>query len=192
MNFCFESSTIKAIVFIPAIALRDAVRIMPEEDNIKFIVDHNVGKLARWLRMLGYDTLFFTGSDDWQMIMTALVEKRVIMTRDTEIMRRGVVATGRLKAVLIRSDRPREQIEQVVETLSLDCKQSQFTICLEDNHRLEQRDIGQVKGRVPPYVFRTQEHFVECPSCHRIYWKGTHWQAMTTRLQNLTCPPEER
>jgi len=152
---------------------------------MKFIVDHNVGKLAKWLRMIGYDTLFFTGDDDWQMIITALNEGRVILTRDTQIMRRGVVTSGRLKAILVQGDEPRQQMQQVAETLDLDFQSRLFTICLECNQPLEERTKQQVKERVPPYVFQTQNQYVECPSCHRIYWKGTHWQAMTKQLEKL-------
>ncbi len=153
--------------------------------NPKFIVDNNAGKLAKWLRMMGYDTLFFTGDDDWQMIVTALNEGRVILTRDTQIMRRGVIASGRLKAILVQSENSEEQKRQVVETLNLDCQSGLFTICLECNQPLEERTRQQVKGRVPPYVFQTQDQYVECPSCHRIYWKGTHWQSMTRKLERL-------
>lgn len=152
---------------------------------MKFIVDHNVGKLAKWLRMIGYDTLFFTGDDDWQMIITALNEDRVILTRDTRIMNRGVIASGRLKALLIQSENPDEQRRQVIETLNLDTHSRLFTICLECNQPLEKRTKAQVKNRVPPYVFQTQSQYVECPACHRIYWKGTHWQAMTRRLERF-------
>ncbi len=154
-------------------------------NKMKFIVDHNVGKLAKWLRMMGYDTLFFTGDDDWQMIITALNEGRVILTRDTQIMRRGVVTSGRLKAILIHGDEPKQQMQQVTETLDLDFQSRLFTICLECNQPLEERTKQQVKDRVPPYVFRTQNQYMECPSCHRIYWKGTHWQAMTKQLEKL-------
>lgn len=152
---------------------------------MKFIVDHNVGKLAKWLRMMGYDTLFFTGDDDWQMVTTALAEGRVILTRDTQIMRRGVVTSGRLKATLITSDKPDEQMQQVVETLNLDCQSGLFTLCLECNQPLEERTKQQMKDRVPPYVFQTQNQYVECPSCHRVYWRGTHWQAMTMKLEKF-------
>ena len=156
---------------------------------MKFIVDNNVGKLAKWLRMMGYDTLFFDGSDDSQMVATALKEDRVILTRDTQIMKRGVVTSGRLKAVLIQSDEPEQQMRQVVETLKLDCKFRPFAICLECNQPLEERGKQQVRDRVPPYVFRTQNQYVECPACHRIYWRGTHWQAMTERLEKFTKDP---
>lgn len=152
---------------------------------MKFIVDHNVGKLTKWLRMIGYDTLFFTGDDDWQMIITALNEGRVILTRDTQIMKRGVIASGRLKAVLIESEEPKQQMRQVVEALDLDTRSRLFSLCLECNQPLEERTRQQVEGRVPPFVFQSQDRYVECPSCHRIYWKGTHWRAMTDRLEEL-------
>ena len=148
-------------------------------DGLKFIVDSNVGKLAKWLRMIGYDTLLFSSSDDWEMVTTALVEGRVILTRDTQIMKRGVVTSGRLKAVLIQSEKPEQQMRQVIEALNLDCQSRLFTICLECNQTLEKRSKQEVQARVPPYVFKTQNQYMECPSCHRIYWRGTHWQAMT-------------
>ena len=154
-------------------------------NNMKFIVDHNVGKLARWLRTMGYDTLFFTGDDDWQMVITALAEGRVILTRDTQIMKRGVVTSGRLKAILITSDKPELQIQQVIESLNLDCQFRPFTICLECNQPLLERSKEEVKELVPPYVFQTQNQYVECPTCHRIYWRGTHWQAMTKKLKRV-------
>ena len=152
---------------------------------MKFIVDHNVGKLVRWLRMMGYDTLFFTGDDDWGMVMTALNEGRVILTRDTQIMNRGVIASGRLKAILIQSDEPEQQIKQVVQTLNLDTQSGLFSLCLECNQPLEVMAKEQVRGRVPDHVFQTQDQYVECPNCHRIYWKGTHWVAMKQKLGML-------
>ena len=151
----------------------------------RFIVDHNVGKLAKWLRLMGYDTLFFKGSSDSQMIAMAMAENRVILTRDTQIMRRRVVANGRLKAILIQSDEPEQQMRQVMDTLRLDCQFQPFSICLECNQPLVERSREQVKDQVPPYVFQTQSQYMECPACHRIYWRGTHWQAMTRKLEHL-------
>jgi uncharacterized protein with PIN domain len=152
---------------------------------MKFIVDQNVGKLARWLRMLGYDTQFYTGEEDWQMIITGLREGRVLLTRDSRVMKTGVVTNGRLKAIYIKSEKPEEQIKQVVEELGLDYRSGFLTVCIECNRQLEERSREQVEGRVPPYVFKTQDYFVECPSCKRVYWKGTHWQAMTEQLEKI-------
>jgi len=154
-------------------------------DTPRFIVDSNVGKLAKWLRMMGYDALFFEGSNDSQMIATALAENRVILTRDTQIMRRRVITNGRLRAILIQSDEPERQMHQVMDTLKLDCQFQPFSICLECNQPLVERSPEQVKDLVPPYVFQTQSQYMECPVCHRIYWRGTHWQAMTRKLERL-------
>ena len=134
---------------------------------------------------MGYDAVFFTGTDDSRMIATALAEGRVILTRDTQIMKRGVVTSGRLKAILIKSDEPEQQMHQVIDTLNLDCQFRPFALCPECNQPLLERSKQEVKDRVPPYVFQTQSQYMECPACHRIYWRGTHWQAMTRKLKRF-------
>ena len=160
----------------------------PGESQINeptFIVDSNVGKLARWLRMMGYDTVFFDGSDDSQMVARAVTEGRIILTRDTEILKRRVVTSGRLTVILINSEEPEQQMRQVLYALNLDCQYKPFTLCLECNQPLVEKIKEQVKDLVPPYVFQTQNQYMECPVCHRIYWRGTHWEAMTRRLEKL-------
>jgi len=154
-------------------------------DTPRFIVDNNVGKLTKWLRLMGYDTHFFNGSSDSQLVATALAEDRVILSRDTQIMKRRVITSGRLKAILIQSDEPELQMHQVVSDLNLDPKFRPFTLCLECNQVLVERDKGETKDLVPPYVYQTQSQFMQCPACHRIYWRGTHWQAMTKRLKKF-------
>ena len=151
----------------------------------RFIVDHNAGKLVKWLRMMGYDSLFFNGSDDSDMVKQALAEGRIILTRDTAIMKRRVVTKGQLSAVLIESEEPEQQMRQVIERLELDCRFRPFTLCLECNEPLEERNTDEVRGRVPPYVYKTQKQYMECPTCHRIYWRGTHWESMMRMLEKL-------
>ena len=162
---------------------------MKSIETPKFIVDINVAKLTRWLRMMGYDTLLFNGDDDSRMIVIALRQERVVITKDTQIMKRGVITSGQLKAVLITSDEPELQIQQVIETLNLDCQFRPFTLCLECNQPLVERSKEDVEKLVSPYVFQTQNQYMECPACHRIYWKGTHWQAMTRRLEKFANSP---
>lgn len=158
---------------------------------MKFIVDHNVGKLVKWLRLMGYDAVFFNGADDADMIATALAEDRVVLTRDTQIMKRGVVTGGRLKAVLIEGDKSEDQICQVVKALNMDLEYRPFSICLECNEPLREISKQEVKDRVPPYVFQTQDQYMACSKCHRIYWRGTHWQRMNSKLKKLldACKP---
>lgn len=152
---------------------------------MKFIVDHNVGKLAKWLRMIGYDSVFFDSGEDSLMVRQALAEGRIVLTRDTGIMKRRVVSNGRLKAILIESEEPERQMQQLLTTFNLIEHSHPFTLCLECNQPLEPRSREEVAERVPPYVYRTQTQYMECPSCHRIYWQGTHWEAMARKLKSL-------
>jgi hypothetical protein len=153
--------------------------------TIKFIADSNVGKLARGLRMMGYDTLFFKDIDDAQLIDLALKEGRVLLTKDTQIVKRRLVSEGKVRVILIQDDDYQSQLRQVIDEMKLDCQSQRFTLCLECNQVLIPRTKEEVKGLVPPYVFRTQTQYMQCPSCLRIYWRGTHWQRMNQELEKL-------
>jgi len=157
----------------------------------KFIADNNVGKLARWLRMMGYDTLSFEDRDDSKLIEIALNEGRVILTRDTQIVKRRLVASGRLKTILVKEDSPEAQLRQVAEALNLNGHFRPFSLCLECNQPLVPRSKADVRDLVPSYVFQTQNQYTECPTCHRIYWRGTHWQAMARHLEELMEADDE-
>ena len=151
----------------------------------RFIVDLNVGKLAKWLRILGYDTLFFASGDDSDLLRIAFRENRIILTKDTHILERRVVTTGRLRAILVQDDYVSDQLFQVVRELSLDYQGREFSLCIECNEPLIQRSREDVQSRVPTYVFQSQDHFMECSHCHRLYWQGTHWQRMRDELLKL-------
>jgi uncharacterized protein with PIN domain len=152
---------------------------------MKFIVDSNVGRLARWLRIAGFDTIFINDLDDNRLVRLALSEGRVLLTKDTQILKRRVVATGRLKVILIESEEVKEQLRQVVKELNLVDEIKPFTLCLECNQPLVHREKEEVEGLVPPYVFKTQTQYMQCPSCHRVYWRGTHWQRMSRELEKI-------
>lgn len=134
---------------------------------------------------MGYNTLLFKQKDDSQMIKIALNEKRVILTRDTQLMKRRLVTDGKLKAMLITQDDPKAQLQEAVKNLNLDYLFRPFSLCLECNQPLIPRDKEKVQNLVPPYVFKTQNQYMKCPLCHRIYWQGTHWQAMIKELREL-------
>ncbi len=152
---------------------------------MKFVVDSNVGKLARWLRIAGFDTLFFRDIEDNRLVRVALDEKRVLLTRDTHILERRVAASGRLKVLLIEDDDVKKQLRQVVTTLDLAGEVSPFTRCLQCNDPLLPREKDDVRALVPTYVFRTQEQYMQCPACQRIYWRGTHWEKMSRELVEI-------
>lgn len=151
----------------------------------KFIADCNVGKLARLMRMMGYDTLFFRYIEDSRLVRIALAEGRILLTRDTQIMRRRVVSHGQVKMILLSHDDPKEQLRHVFKTLNLDCDSRGFTRCMECNESLLSRTREEVQEVVPPYVFKNHTDYMQCPSCHRVYWKGTHWERMAAEIRRL-------
>ena len=152
---------------------------------MKFVADANLGKLAKWLRIAGYDVLYSTNIDDDSLIRIGLQDGRVVLTRDTHIPRRRVVANGELKVILIKYDKFQDQLQQVAQTLNLDLKAHPLSRCLRCNQPLVSTPKEKVKNMVPPYVFKTQSHFSQCPTCRRIYWQGTHRNNMEGELEKL-------
>jgi uncharacterized protein with PIN domain len=152
---------------------------------MRFIADSNVGRLGRWLRIAGFDTVCAGGIDDNRLVRIALDEDRVLLTRDTHILERRVVTSGRLKVILIHDDQPRAQLGQVLATLELADELNPFSRCVECNASLRQIEKEQVQGMVPPYVYRTQAYYMQCPGCGRVYWRGTHWVRMKEDLERV-------
>ena len=147
----------------------------------KFVVDVNVGRLAKWLRVMGYDALFIPNADDTDLLRIAMEQGRTLLTRDRHIVERRVVTAGQARVFLLQSDDFRQQMQHLTEALRLDSHNG-FSLCIECNVALQ--DIGKesVRDRVPPFVFRTQDEFQICPACRKLYWRGTHWRNMRTEL----------
>jgi uncharacterized protein with PIN domain len=114
-----------------------------------------------------------------------LSEGRVLLTKDTQILKRRVAATGRLKVIMIEADEVKAQLRQVVKVLNLSDRIKAFTLCLECNQPLVTKAKEEVKELVPTYVFKTQTQYMQCPACHRVYWRGTHWQRMSRELEKI-------
>ena len=150
----------------------------------RFLADCNVGRLARWLRALGYDASYHARIEDSELVREAAAENRVVLTRDRDLTKRRVIQTGVVRAVLIRDDDVIAQLRQVFSELGLELKDA-LTRCIECNSELESRAPAAVGERVPLYVRRTQSRYSECPECGRVYWAGTHWQRMQQVLAAL-------
>ncbi len=156
----------------------------------RFLVDINVGRLAKWLRVLGYDALLARDVvDDNALVRLALREERVLLTRDTHIFERRVVTSGRLRALLVQHDAVADQLRQVMDALALEGTAQAFSRCIECNQPLEQRLPDEVRTLVPPYVYRTQKAYAQCPSCRRVYWQGTHWENMRKEMERARPRP---
>ena len=150
----------------------------------KFIVDVNAGRLAKWLRIMGYDTAFVPGIEDGRLVSIAREEGRILLTRDRNVMKRRPIAKGEVRALLLTSDRLHGQLRQVVETCKLETRRA-FSLCIGCNVPLRRANREDVRERVPPYVFQTQEEIEECPSCRKPYWRGTHWRNVRRELARL-------
>jgi len=144
-------------------------------------VDLNVGRLAKWLRVLGYDALFPADAEDNELLRIALREGRIIVTRDAGLAVRHLATSGRLKVLLIRDDNPKDQLRQVVGSLDLDATRP-FSRCICCNEPLDSLSRESVRERVPDYVYKTQQEYSGCAPCSRIFWRGTHWANMQRDL----------
>ncbi|MBI2875951.1 MAG: Mut7-C RNAse domain-containing protein [Candidatus Tectomicrobia bacterium] len=148
---------------------------------MRFLTDPPLGKLARWLRVLGYDTLYYRQMDPRSMMARARKEDRVILTRATSLKKR-LDATA-LPHLFVRSDHLGEQLREVIQAFSLPAQPGPFSLCLVCNERLHQVAKEDVEGQVPDFVYETQPHFVRCPRCRRVYWPGTHRQRMEEKIR---------
>lgn len=144
----------------------------------RFIADAMLGRLARWLRILGCDVYYRKSIADAELLRTALEENRWILTRDTALVRRKRPP----RTTLIRSDHLKEQLRQVVAEHRITPNPGLFRRCIECNEPLAVLPAEEAGPEVPPYVAATVDSFSRCPGCHRIYWRGTHYWQMLERL----------
>ncbi len=153
--------------------------------ELKFAVDRMLGRLARWLRVLGFDVIYGPHLSGYGLIRAARKESRLILTRDRRLKQKQPP-----KFILIESDSYPEQLRQVIRECGLIVGTALFTRCLECNAVLQPRLKESVEPMVPPYVFVTQENFSWCPKCRRVYWPATHHQRMVDELRKIgLCQP---
>ena len=146
---------------------------------MKFLADAMLGRLATWLRLLGYDTAYSSDAADAELARRARLEQRILLTRDVELTRRRGV-----RAVLVEGELVEDQVRHVFHVLNLTAQEA-FSRCAECNTVLEEARKESVRAQVPPYVFHTQERFRRCPRCARVYWRGTHWARIAGQMQDL-------
>jgi len=149
-----------------------------------FFADAMLGRLARWLRMLGYDTAYDKVIADESLISRVLTEQRWLLTRNRYLVQRKSL---RDRHTLIESDHLQAQLQQLRSELHLDLDLSDNTPsrCALCNNILIPIPHEKATSTVPAYVARVHPRFVQCPNCERIYWPGTHWTQMLVRLQEL-------
>ncbi len=141
---------------------------------LKFAVDCMLGKLAKALRIMGYDTFYKSYIDDAKLVNIAYKEDRIILTRDRELTKRKKAK----KYLYIYETNPKEQIEQVIEKFNLDKYKKPLTRCLICNSKLIPINKESVKNKVPEYTYKNIEKFYQCSGCGKIYWPATHIESI--------------
>ena len=145
---------------------------------VKFILTKEVGRLCKWLRILGFDAEYFSEDNLATLIIKALKENRIIVTRKKKI--------DDLKVIRVYANDVKEQLREVLKQLELKPDEDKmFTRCVICNKTLEKVEKEKIKEKVPLYVYQTQNEFYQCPSCRRIYWQGTHWGNVKKIIQDL-------
>ena len=149
---------------------------------MKFVADEMLGKLARWLRVMGLDIVHRRPFPDSALIETARSENMIILTRDSKILGENERARRRspggnpdmIEVWAVEEDLPFYQMVSIVRRMNLDPLERAFTRCAACNGSLIERTGKEVEGRVPPFVFANVKEYRECLSCNKIYWAGTH------------------
>ncbi|BDG09444.1 Mut7-C ubiquitin/RNAse domain-containing protein [Anaeromyxobacter paludicola] len=149
--------------------------------EVRFVLDGHLGRLARHLRMLGFDTAWRNDAPDDELARISAEEHRILLTRDRGLLKRRIVTHG----YLVRASDPREQLTEVLRRLDLHGAIAPFRRCLRCNGLLEPVAKAKVESALPPAVRREHEDFRRCDSCGRVYWAGSHHRRMTQLVSEL-------
>jgi hypothetical protein len=174
----FESLDISPIVRLRPAPLREP----------RFICDVHAGKTARALRMLGFDTLYRNDYDDHEIVEIARKEKRIILTRDQELLKMKAVSRG----YWFRSCDTETRIREIIRRFDLSKKTEPFSRCIECNGRLEREKKERLRNTVPQGVYRHHFRFYRCLQCGKVFWRGSHYDAMYRRITGLGITPDIR
>ena len=167
----FETLDIRPLVRLRQAPLRD----------LRFVVDINLGKLARWLRFLGYDTVYRNDFADAEVVAIAMREKRVVLTRDRRLLHHKLVTHG----YWVRSDKPDDQIVEMLHRFQLEGTLRPFRRCLKCNGCILRVEKEAVLERLPPKTRIYYNDFFQCDQCRKVYWKGPHYERLLRKLQDV-------
>lgn len=158
-----------------SIDISPVTRVRPEPlREVRFVLDAHLGRLATYLRMLGFDALYESGFSDESLAEASARERRVLLTRDRELLKRKTITHG----YFVRGTNPRAQLAEVLDRFDLYRHVRPFSRCLRCNLLLEAVQKEQVIERLPPKVCECFSEFWVCRGCGRVYWEGSHYEHM--------------
>lgn len=165
-----------------AIDITPLVRVRPcPLRETRFVLDVHLGRLAVYLRMLGFDSLYRNDYPDEELARISSSQGRILLTRDRGLLKRSVVTHG----YWIRSTSPQQQLVEVLRRFDLLASLKPFSRCLHCNGLLEPVDKEAISERLPPKTRQYYDEFRRCQDCDRIYWPGSHFQRMQQFIQNI-------
>jgi uncharacterized protein with PIN domain len=147
----------------------------------RFIADVMLGRLARWLRIAGFDVLYSNRFSDDELISISNGDGRILLSRDTRLLVRRPVRDF----IFLESQDIQEQIRQTFEAIQVTALPSLLTRCLSCNEALVEASRESVRQRIPVYVYETQSKFKSCPECGKVFWAGTHRRSVIQILEKL-------
>ena len=151
----------------------------------RFILDVHLGKLASYLRLLGFDCLYNNSHADEALAKIAQKENRILLTRDRGLLKRKIVEFG----YLIRSTDPKKQISEVLERYQLFNQVEPFSRCARCNGKLKPISKEAVVYLLKPNTIQYYDSFSICEDCNRVYWKGSHFEKLKAYLEQFRLPP---
>ncbi len=162
--------------------IKNAQKLRPEPlREPKFVLDVHLGKLARYIRMLGFDTYYRNDLEDDEIVQISLNENRTILTRDLGLLKRGNVTHG----YYVRNTDTEKQVEEIVKRFQLENRIEEFTRCIECNVSIEPIAKEKIFDQLPLKVRKYYNEFFICPNCSKIYWKGSHVEDMLRIVNKL-------
>lgn len=157
---------------------------VPDAPNLpqpRFVLDTHLGRLAAYLRMLGFDTLYHNDSCDEDLAQTSSREDRILLTRDRGLLKRSVITHG----YYVRETEPRRQLAEVVFRFQLAAASDPWRRCLRCNGLLQPAEKKSIHDRIPEKTRQHYEDFWTCPDCDRVYWKGSHYTRMRQIMEHM-------
>jgi len=163
------------------------IRLRPQPlREVRFVLDGHLGRLAAYLRMLGFDTWYQNHADDAVLAQISKDEQRILLTRDQGLLKCGAVTHG----YWVRATAPREQLREVVTRFDLERLAKPFTRCLSCNGPLQPATLDEVQSEVPENVARFYVEFWRCATCGKVFWQGSHYQRMTRLIEEIQLTAE--
>jgi len=153
----------------------------PYPGRPRFILDTHLGRLASYLRMMGFDTLYRNDFDDDELAQISHDDKRILLTRDIGVLKRGIVVYG----YYVRNTNPQKRLHEISERYKLAYFSQPFKHCMKCNGLLKAVEKHAILDQIKPNTAEHFDTFHQCQSCERIYWKGSHYQKMARLINEV-------